>query len=98
MTLTLFFCSIASTTGKQTTLQFKAVDKKPKKNAWSDDESDSLSDGDMEAEEFVAPREKVQRKTKGEFTRITLPLSKYLFFPHKVHESRCNHSRDVWIF
>ncbi|XP_062298175.1 DNA topoisomerase 2-alpha [Scomber scombrus] len=54
-----------STTGKQTTLQFKAVDKKPKKNPWSDDESDVLSDVDMEAEEFVAPREKVQRKTKA---------------------------------
>ncbi|KAM7370981.1 hypothetical protein PAMP_010487 [Pampus punctatissimus] len=54
-----------SKTGKQTTLQFKAVAKKPKKNPWSDDESDNLSGSEMEAEEAVAPREKVERKTKG---------------------------------
>lgn len=51
-----------SKTGRQSTLQFKPVDKVRKKNPWSDDES---SDGsEMEAEEVVAPREKVERKTK----------------------------------
>ncbi|XP_042253540.1 DNA topoisomerase 2-alpha [Thunnus maccoyii] len=58
-----------SKTGKQTTLQFKAVAKKPKKNPWSDDESDilsnSLSDIEMETEEVAAPRVKVERKTKA---------------------------------
>ncbi|KAM7381870.1 hypothetical protein PAMA_012632 [Pampus argenteus] len=54
-----------SKTGKQTTLQFKAVAKKLKKNPWSDEESDNLSGSEMEAEEAVAPREKVERKTKG---------------------------------
>uniref|UniRef100_A0A8C4IP02 DNA topoisomerase 2 n=1 Tax=Dicentrarchus labrax TaxID=13489 RepID=A0A8C4IP02_DICLA len=51
--------------GKQSTLQFKPVSKKPKKNPWSDDESDHLSAvSEMETEEVVAPRERVERKTK----------------------------------
>ncbi|XP_040923149.1 DNA topoisomerase 2-alpha isoform X3 [Toxotes jaculatrix] len=55
----------ASKTGKQTTLQFKPVAKKPKKNPWSDDESDILSGSEMETEEVADPREQVERKTKG---------------------------------
>uniref|UniRef100_A0A671W3F8 DNA topoisomerase 2 n=1 Tax=Sparus aurata TaxID=8175 RepID=A0A671W3F8_SPAAU len=52
-------------TGKQSTLQFKPVSKKSKKNPWSDEESDNQSgDSDMEVEEVVAPRERVERKTK----------------------------------
>jgi len=54
-----------SKTGKQTTLQFNAVDKKPKKDLRSDDESDGLSNSEMETEEVVAPRVKVERKTKA---------------------------------
>lgn len=35
-----------------------------------DEESDNQSgDSDMEVEEVVAPRERVERKTKGESTR-----------------------------
>ncbi|XP_035528149.1 DNA topoisomerase 2-alpha isoform X2 [Morone saxatilis] len=56
----------ASKSGKQSTLQFKPVSKKPKKNPWSDDESDHLSAvSEMETEEVVAPRERVERKTKA---------------------------------
>uniref|UniRef100_A0A671W2V3 DNA topoisomerase 2 n=1 Tax=Sparus aurata TaxID=8175 RepID=A0A671W2V3_SPAAU len=56
---------VASKTGKQSTLQFKPVSKKSKKNPWSDEESDNQSgDSDMEVEEVVAPRERVERKTK----------------------------------
>uniref|UniRef100_A0A3Q1HQJ7 DNA topoisomerase 2 n=1 Tax=Acanthochromis polyacanthus TaxID=80966 RepID=A0A3Q1HQJ7_9TELE len=53
-----------SKTGKQTTLQFKPAVQKPKKNPWSD-ESDDPSDGEMEAEEDVGPRERIERKTKA---------------------------------
>lgn len=60
-----FLCAAASKTGKQTTLQFKPVTKKPKKNAWSDEDV-GLSDSEVEAEEAAAPRERVERKTKGE--------------------------------
>ncbi|XP_037611591.1 DNA topoisomerase 2-alpha isoform X3 [Sebastes umbrosus] len=52
----------ASKTGKQSTLRFTPVAKEPKNNPWSDEDA-SLSD--MEAEEVVAPREKVKRKTKA---------------------------------
>lgn len=52
--------------GKQTTLQFKPITKEPKKNPWSDEESEGLSGSEMEAEEMVAPRERIERKTKGE--------------------------------
>lgn len=66
---------MASKTGKQSTLQFKPVSKKPKKNPWSDEESDNQSgDSDMEVEEVVAPRERVERKTKGESTRWSWPV------------------------
>uniref|UniRef100_A0AAQ4PH91 DNA topoisomerase 2 n=1 Tax=Gasterosteus aculeatus aculeatus TaxID=481459 RepID=A0AAQ4PH91_GASAC len=52
-------------TSRQSTLQFKPVSKKAKKNPWSDDDSEAnVSDSEMDEE--VAPREKVQRKTKGE--------------------------------
>ncbi|XP_008436083.1 DNA topoisomerase 2-alpha isoform X2 [Poecilia reticulata] len=54
-----------SKVAKQTTLQFKPVAKKPKKNPWSDDESEGSSGSDMEAEEAAAPRERMQRKTKA---------------------------------
>uniref|UniRef100_A0A8D3C0Y8 DNA topoisomerase 2 n=1 Tax=Scophthalmus maximus TaxID=52904 RepID=A0A8D3C0Y8_SCOMX len=56
-----------SKTGKQTTLQFKTATKKPKKSPWSDDESeDKQSSSEMEAaEDVVAPRERVERKTKA---------------------------------
>ena len=63
---------MASKTGKQSTLQFKPVSKKPKKNPWSDEESDNQSgDSDMEVEEVVVPRERVERKTKGESSRLS---------------------------
>uniref|UniRef100_A0A7N6AEH1 DNA topoisomerase 2 n=1 Tax=Anabas testudineus TaxID=64144 RepID=A0A7N6AEH1_ANATE len=51
-------------TSKQTTLQFKPAAKKLKKNPWSDEESDDQSGSEMETEEVVAPRERVERKTK----------------------------------
>uniref|UniRef100_A0A7N6AYP4 DNA topoisomerase 2 n=1 Tax=Anabas testudineus TaxID=64144 RepID=A0A7N6AYP4_ANATE len=54
----------ASKTSKQTTLQFKPAAKKLKKNPWSDEESDDQSGSEMETEEVVAPRERVERKTK----------------------------------
>ncbi|XP_023142096.2 DNA topoisomerase 2-alpha isoform X2 [Amphiprion ocellaris] len=54
-----------SKTGKQTTLQFKPAVQKPKKNPWSDDESDDLSDSEIEVEEDVGPRERTERKTKA---------------------------------
>lgn len=56
----------ASKPTKQSTLQFQP--KKPKKNPWSDEDSatQSSDDDDMEAQEVVAPRERVERKTKGE--------------------------------
>ncbi|XP_028990955.1 DNA topoisomerase 2-alpha [Betta splendens] len=54
----------ASKTGKQTTLQFKPVSKKAQTNPWSDDEPENLSEGEMETDEVVAPRERVERKTK----------------------------------
>lgn len=56
----------ASKTGKQTTLQFKPVAKTTKKNPWSDEESEA--DSEMELEEVVAPRERAERKAKGEST------------------------------
>lgn len=55
----------ASKTGKQTTLQFKPAVQKPKKNPWSDEESDDLSGSEMEAEEDVGHRERVERKSKA---------------------------------
>ncbi|CAG5908755.1 unnamed protein product [Menidia menidia] len=55
----------ASKTGKQTTLQFKPVSKKPKKNPWSDEDSEDVSDSDMEVEEVVPARERVERKSKA---------------------------------
>ncbi|KAM4524311.1 DNA topoisomerase 2-alpha isoform 2-T2 [Odontesthes bonariensis] len=55
----------ASNTGKQTTLQFKAVAKKPKKNPWSDEESEGVSSSEMETDEVVAPRERMERKTRA---------------------------------
>lgn len=54
-----------SKTGKQSTLQFKPVAKKPKKNPLSDEEAGSLSNSEIEAEEVVAPRERAERKTKA---------------------------------
>ncbi|XP_028423903.1 DNA topoisomerase 2-alpha isoform X2 [Perca flavescens] len=59
----------ASKTGRQSTLQFKPVAKKPKKNPWSDEESGEetgdLSDDQMETEEVVVPRKPAERKTKA---------------------------------
>ncbi|KAF3853418.1 hypothetical protein F7725_014106 [Dissostichus mawsoni] len=57
----------SSKTGKQSTLQFKAVEKKPKKSASdeeseeesdeeSDDMFDNMSDDEMDSEEVIAPR------------------------------------------
>lgn len=62
----VYFTATASKTGKQTTLQFKPVTKKPKKNPWSDEESDDLSGTEIETEDVVAPRNQNERKTKGE--------------------------------
>uniref|UniRef100_A0A3Q1CY57 DNA topoisomerase 2 n=1 Tax=Amphiprion ocellaris TaxID=80972 RepID=A0A3Q1CY57_AMPOC len=59
------FIAAVSKTGKQTTLQFKPAVQKPKKNPWSDDESDDLSDSEIEVEEDVGPRERTERKTKA---------------------------------
>lgn len=63
-----FLFAAASKMSKQTTLQFKPVTKKPKKNPWSDEEEEDegLSGSEMEVEEVVAPRERIERKTKGE--------------------------------
>ncbi|XP_049916374.1 DNA topoisomerase 2-alpha isoform X1 [Epinephelus moara] len=55
----------ASKTSTQSTLQFQPVAKKTKKNPWSDEESGSLSNSEIEAEEVAAPREQVKRKTKA---------------------------------
>ncbi|XP_041672335.1 DNA topoisomerase 2-alpha [Cheilinus undulatus] len=55
----------ASKSSKQSTLQFKPVSKKPKKNMWSDDEFDDMSDSEVEMAEVVAPRERVERRTKA---------------------------------
>ncbi|RVE59454.1 hypothetical protein OJAV_G00188610 [Oryzias javanicus] len=52
-----------SSTGKQTTLQFSTVSKKPKKNPWSDEES-----GEESENEPVVPRERVSRATKAPVT------------------------------
>ncbi|XP_029954147.1 DNA topoisomerase 2-alpha [Salarias fasciatus] len=53
-----------SSTGKQTTLQFKPV--KTKANPWSDEESASQSDSEAEVEEVeAAPRKRVARTTKA---------------------------------
>ncbi|XP_058477066.1 DNA topoisomerase 2-alpha [Solea solea] len=60
----------ASKTGKQTTLTFKAVAKKLKKD--SDAECDDLSGSDVEAEEVVAPRERIGRKTKAAAQKYSL--------------------------
>uniref|UniRef100_A0A674NA46 DNA topoisomerase 2 n=1 Tax=Takifugu rubripes TaxID=31033 RepID=A0A674NA46_TAKRU len=60
---------------KQSTIQFKPVAKKPKKNPWSDDETPQ-SDSDMEDEEEVAaPREQVGRRAKGGAAQSPQPLS-----------------------
>lgn len=64
-----------SKVGKQTTLQFKPVAKKPKKNSRSDDEPEGMSGSDMEAEEAAAPRERIERKTKGESASLCFPAS-----------------------
>ncbi|XP_036407893.1 DNA topoisomerase 2-alpha [Megalops cyprinoides] len=56
----------ASKSGKQTTLQFKPM----KKNPWSDDED---SDNDAVAE--VAPRERMERKTKGAKMKYSMSSS-----------------------
>ncbi|XP_037546717.1 DNA topoisomerase 2-alpha [Nematolebias whitei] len=53
-----------SKSGKQTTLKFQPVAKKPKKNPWSD-ESEHSSNSEVESEEEVRPRERIERKTKA---------------------------------
>ncbi|XP_072312165.1 DNA topoisomerase 2-alpha [Eucyclogobius newberryi] len=53
-----------SKTGKQTTLSFKPAVKKPQRNKWSDDEEESNVEV-TDTEEPVAPRERVERKTKA---------------------------------
>ncbi|MEQ2239902.1 DNA topoisomerase 2-alpha [Ilyodon furcidens] len=57
--------SAISKIGKQTTLQFKPVAKKSKKNLWSDEESEGFSGSEPEAEEVAPPRERIERKTKA---------------------------------
>ncbi|XP_074519536.1 DNA topoisomerase 2-alpha [Halichoeres trimaculatus] len=54
----------ASKTSKQSTLQFKPVTKKPKKNPWSDDESE-MSDSNGDMEEGVLPKEKAVVKNSA---------------------------------
>lgn len=66
--LTNYFSAAVSKTSKQTTLQFKPSAKNLKKSPCSDEESDNMSESEMEIEEVVAPRERVERKTKGAFT------------------------------
>uniref|UniRef100_A0A7N8XL90 DNA topoisomerase 2 n=1 Tax=Mastacembelus armatus TaxID=205130 RepID=A0A7N8XL90_9TELE len=53
-----------SKSSKQTTIQFKPAAKKAKTNPWSDEESDNLSDSEMDKEDVVAPRERVERAVK----------------------------------
>lgn len=69
---------MASKSGTQTTLQFKPVSKKPKKNPWSDEESEGFSDSEMETEEVVRPREQMERKTKGESSRCCSRYRHYM--------------------
>lgn len=64
-----------SKVGKQTTLQFKPIAKKPKKNLWSGDESEGVTGSDMEEEEAAAPRERIERRTKGESASLCFPAS-----------------------
>ncbi|XP_065805899.1 DNA topoisomerase 2-alpha isoform X1 [Labrus bergylta] len=53
----------ASKTNRQSTLQFKPV---IKKNPWSDDDQmDVMSDSELQTEEVVAPRVRVDRKSKA---------------------------------
>ena len=42
------------------------MSKKTKKNPWSDESDDQSTDSEMEADEVTVPRERVERKTKGE--------------------------------
>lgn len=58
----------AQKSGKQSMLKFKPVASKPKKSESLDEESDDDSDAaEMEVEVDVVPRERVERKSKGEF-------------------------------
>lgn len=58
----------AQKSGKQSTLKFKPVAAKPKTSESLDEESHDDSDAaEMEAEAAVVPRERVERKAKGEF-------------------------------
>lgn len=75
-----FFLPALSSKGKQTTLQFSTVSKKPKKNPWSDEESEAGSD----EESPVAPREHVNRPTKGE-TALGLETAIFNGFEKKPH-------------
>lgn len=99
------FPAEVSKSSRQSTLQFKPVSKKPKKNPWSDDDSEAnVSDSEMDEE--VAPREKVQRKTKGEPAPRYAPLplclyirkpSTFLFQRRRRDEMRRNHpGKNVW--
>ncbi|XP_053728166.1 DNA topoisomerase 2-alpha isoform X2 [Synchiropus splendidus] len=57
----------ASKTSKQTTLQFKAVSKKPKLEARSAESAESAqsSESDMEVDEVVVPKARVERRAKA---------------------------------
>lgn len=57
----------AAKSGKQTTLQFKPTESKVKRNPWSDDSASEMEEEEEAGERpVVAPREKVERKTKSE--------------------------------
>ncbi|XP_046888595.1 DNA topoisomerase 2-alpha isoform X2 [Hypomesus transpacificus] len=56
----------AAKSGKQTTLQFKPTESKVKRNPWSDDSASEMEEEEEAGERpVVAPREKVERKTKS---------------------------------
>lgn len=55
----------AQKSGKQSTLKFKPVAAKPKRSESLDEESDDDSDA------AVVPRERVERKAKGEFQSVS---------------------------
>lgn len=62
-----FFAAATAKTAKQSTLQFKAVAKKPKKSPSSEDEPDQSG---SEEEEVVAPRERIGRRVKGGWSSL----------------------------
>ncbi|KPP67462.1 DNA topoisomerase 2-alpha-like, partial [Scleropages formosus] len=79
----------ATKTGKQTTLQFKPVTKKPKRNRWSDDDDDDDDNSGCEFGEVekLASREKLARKTKTADMKFSLSSSEDEIDPESASEA-----------